>query len=348
MSRRFLYFADTVDFLKITAGTPEGYPGIGQIHHECPPPGFELQLSHRSWEPVLAALEGHSLPTPWFIEVGGDRGDITGWWWSTVGDVMTSLDTVQRFAITKILSDLAATVGRLVGAVLALPVVIKGEGPATMKWLETTHRGLLFGEAFQHHLAWGKPGDDPTTSEADALTLADTMATAWSTTMAASLLVAFNADVVYTELGVVELNQSDPGGDVTESYGTQWFMHPVGSRPTGGAATTSLPYEVACCVSLQTDHRGASGKGRFYLPPFTKDAITNHGLFNMGVVSPVIVAVGAYIDAVKASTELVPIVVSRKHRILNEVTSINCGIVPDSQRRRRRSLSEARVPEWAA
>lgn len=217
-----------------------------------------------------------------------------------------------------------------------------------MRWIQSTLRGLLFGEQFQHKMDWGNPGADPTTSEADALTLAETMATAWSTIFATPLLTAFSADVSYQEVGVVELNQSDPGGDVTESFGTQWFMYPTGSRPTGGSGSTSLPYEVACCVSLQTDHRGPSGKGRFYLPPFSKDGITNHGLFNMGVVSPVVVAVGAYIDNIKASTSLKPIVVSRTKKILNEVTSITCGIVPDSQRRRRRSLSEARVPEWTA
>jgi hypothetical protein len=76
--------------------------------------------------------------------------------------------------------------------------------------------------------------------------------------------------------------------------------------------------------------------------------VTNHGLYNMGVVSPVIVAIGAYIDNVKASSDLVPLVVSRKFKSLNEVKSITCGVVPDSQRRRRRQLSEARVAEWTA
>jgi hypothetical protein len=56
--------------------------------------------------------------------------------------------------------------------------------------------------------------------------------------------------------------------------------------------------------------------------------------------------IGAFFDAVVGATPYKPIVVSRRRLILNEVTSVNVGQVPDSQRRRRRSQDEARVLAW--
>ena len=44
------------------------------------------------------------------------------------------------------------------------------------------------------------------------------------------------------------------------------------------------------------------------------------------------------------SLDLVPVVVSRRRIILNEIKVIEIGKVPDSQRRRRRSQDEARAP----
>lgn len=348
MGRRYVYLASVDDVAKILLGTPIGWPGIGDIHHQLPPDGFELHVGGSRWPPAVVPPPLGAVRLPIYISVSQSSGDVTGWWWSTLGSLILHLSSAQQSALTRVIAGWAQDLGIVTAALMDAPVVIKGEAPAKMRWLQTTMRGLLFGEQFQHKLDWGNPGADPTTSEADGLALAETMATAWSTTMAASMTSAFSPDVVYQEVGVVELNQSDPAGDVTESWGTQWFMYPTGSRPTGGAASTSLPYEVSCCVSTQTDQRGARGKGRFYLPPFSKDGITVHGLFNMGIVSPVIVAIGNYIDNIKASESLKPIVVSRKFRVLNEITSITCGVVPDSQRRRRRSISEARVAEWTA
>jgi hypothetical protein len=340
--RRWYVLASEVDFALIGSHLVDEHFGV-------PPAGYAASV-HGSWTVPGAPFWplARSLRLPVCVEYDYPDTGPHGWWWGPAGDLLPHLGQHAAEVLQRALGLIEQSAGLVAGSLLAWPVILKGTGSDDMRWLQTTHRGLLFGEAFQHKLDWGKPGDDPTTSEGDALTLADLLAGQWSTIMATSLLTAFSPDVVYTEVGVVELNQSDPGGDVTESYGTQWSMYPTGSRPTGGSATTSLPYEVACAVSTQTDHRGPSGKGRFYLPPFSKDAITNHGLYNMGVVSPVIVAIGNFIDSIKGSEDLVPIVVSRKHRILNEIKSINVGIVPDSQRRRRRSLSEARVPEWTA
>lgn len=341
MPRRYVYLQSIGDALALAAGLPSSSGPL-------PPPGHELHTGHFGVHVGSLAYPAGEIRLPVFISFDDPSQDPHGWWTGTVADVLLALTGHEHDSLGVWIDRVSNFLRKTPEDVLAAPVVLKGQGEQVMRWLQSTFRGLLFGEAFQHKMDWGKPGDDPTTTETDALVLAQLMATQWSTIMGPSLLVAFPPDVVYTEVGVVELNQSDAGGDVTETYGTQWAMYPTTERPTGGSATTSLPYEVSCCVSLQTDHRGPSGKGRFYLPPFTKDGITVHGLFNMGVVSPVIVAIGDYIDSIKSSEDLVPIVVSRTKKILNEVTSINTGIVPDSQRRRRRSLNEARVAEWTA
>lgn len=57
---------------------------------------------------------------------------------------------------------------------------------------------------------------------------------------------------------------------------------------------------------------------------------------------------GDFFDSVKADHDLVPVVVSKRRLILNEITNVLVGAVPDSQRRRRRSQDEARVITWTA
>jgi len=58
-------------------------------------------------------------------------------------------------------------------------------------------------------------------------------------------------------------------------------------------------------------------------------------------------SVGAFFAAVEAAhSGLVPVVVSKRHLVLNEVKSVNTGKIPDSQRRRRNAQDEARVTGW--
>jgi len=83
------------------------------------------------------------------------------------------------------------------------------------------------------------------------------------------------------------------------------------------------------------------------MPPFYTGAMANAGMFN-ATCETVGTAFGNFVDGVKTETGLLPVVVSPRRQILNEVTSINVGHVPDSQRRRRKSQAEARTVVWSS
>lgn len=227
-----------------------------------------------------------------------------------------------------------------------------------MRWIRTTFRGELAGgaEFFQHKMDWGNPGADPTLDEGDALALAIDMAgwfeDGWGSGPGATMGVYASDEVRYTEVGVVQLeqhaakNKDGTGGDLAESYSTAWYRWATGTGPVGRAVGNPMPYEVSCCVTLQTETRGASGRGRFYFPPFATSAAGPGGMFATGAAESVGEGFGIYVDAVKTNSDYLPIVVSSRKMQLHEVTSINVGHVPDSQRRRRRNLAEARVTVW--
>jgi hypothetical protein len=246
------------------------------------------------------------------------------------------------------------------GAAGHYPVIYSPREGLTMKWIRTTFRGELGGgvEQFQWKLDWGNPGSDPTMDEAAAQAFADSAASIFAAAFVASLgalgsyaaLVA--SDVKYTEVGCVPWTQtvatdsSGGGGDAAQDFPTAWHAYPTATRPTGTGGI-ALPYEVALAVTLQTDTRGPRGRGRVYLPPFGVNSMIAGGIFNTNTVSMGGEFVQKIFDDMKAAhTPLVPVVVSERAKQLHEITSIQTGRVPDSQRRRRRAQSEAPTVQW--
>lgn len=275
---------------------------------------------------------------------------IGGFWWTTLGQMYADFpDQLSGLAL-----KLVARFGELeagdVGAVLAIPVVYEG-GTVRMRWISTTYRGTLGGgvEEFQHKMDLGVPGNDPDLSESDALLLAEQLAAIWYlriTSGSPALQGWISPEVVWTEVGVVQkvstaaTDKDGKGGNLSQSYGTQWNNYLTGARPAGQGGVT-LPYEVSCAVSLQTDQRGPRGKGRFYLPPFSQNSQVAGGLFQTAFIADLALAMKGWLNDIKAATPYVPIVVSRRALQLHEITSLRIGHVPDSQRRRRRSQAEA-------
>lgn len=219
-----------------------------------------------------------------------------------------------------------------------------------MRWLRVTHRGILGGgvEQFQFKVDLGNPGADPDLDEGERDALSANLANVWSTAWLAHS-THWSALIQFTEIGVAQVTQTDPtdkygNGGNQEASMTSWTLFPVGAGALqGGGAGPDLPYEVALAVTLQTDHRGPSGRGRLYLPAPHTGAMTTAGIFSAGTVTEASALIGNYIEAIADATPHMAVVVSPRRIILNEVTSINVGQVPDSQRRRRRSQDEARV-----
>jgi hypothetical protein len=298
-----------------------------------------------------------AFPEPWIDVVGDVTGGVPGdWYVTTLGDVITD----QHWNLVEVLAYFAPKIAKeVIDTIVQLgdwPVIYEVGKVDRMRWLKCSIAGKLGAtEAFVHTINFGKPGNDPTTTEAESLALAEAFAGYWATavsdTGATKLSWALPAEVVYTEVGVTECEQTSStaadgtGGNLSQSFPTTWYAWPNGAGPTVGEGL-SLPYEVACAVTFQTAKRGPSGRGRIYLPPFKTGQMGADGKYQAGAPAAGARSVGLFFDAVKAGHDLVPLVVSRRRLVLNEVTSINVGIIPDAQRRRRRSQDEARVTIW--
>lgn len=334
---RWPRLADPTDIPRLISGD--------RVFSGIPPPGTTLiPTAH---------------PEPWGLVCGEPTGAQVGDWY---------VEPLSEFTlgINADLVELAARLGaRFVGPVAtfagtlaAWPVIYEVGSVVSMRFIRVTLKGELGQgvEQFQTGFNLGNPGNDPTLDEAGALTLGGqintVMADLWfdQITGLGTPGELFSNEVKFTEIGVAEVNQEDPsaqdgsGGAQTQSYPTQWTL--MGGGLTGLVSTASLPFEVATCVTLQTDYAGPSGRGRMYLPPFAATIMTGDGLF----VSESVVTAGRWIgdlfDGIRAVTTLEPIVVSRRQRQLRLVERIYVGHVPDAQRRRRRSQDENRALAW--
>ena len=111
-----------------------------------------------------------------------------------------------------------------------------------------------------------------------------------------------------------------------------------------GRSAASLPLEVAMCVSLGTGVRGPRYRGRSYLGPLGTDTVTGgDGLFSLVAAQGVATTWKAKMLTAMAA-EPVPlqlVVASTRYATAQPVTDVRVGLVPDSQRRRRRSQNEA-------
>lgn len=312
---------------------------------DWPPPGCHV-VGDLIW-----GLNAIGLPEPQRIEIAGPLGGLPpgDLWWATVGEIAAGVDGLLERAIARMTELYVGRVVPGVGWLSAVPMVyISGEG-GTVKWISTTMRGTLAGtiEEFQFKMDFGNPGADPTLSESGALALAEQLAGLWATVWAVGPS-NWPSSVKFTEVGVVEKEQTSPtsadgtGGNLSQAYGTAWFMYPSGTVVSGSSGAVPLPFEVATCVTLATDHRGPSGRGRLYLPPTHINSMIAAGVFSGDYVTACNTLIGLYLESVKTNTPYVPVVVSRRRLILNEIVQTEVGKVPDSQRRRRRSQDEAR------
>lgn len=326
--------------LPFVVGAHEGW------HHQLPPPGCRI-----AYREPLGAMG--VLPDIVGTPEDGSAGDR---WWASLGDVAfgNAADVVE---VAGRLAGLIDPAVRAVFAVTDVPVVYD-QGGETVRWISSTFRGTLGTvEQFQFGINWGNPGADPDPNEAETLAFAQLLRDQWQSNLATmqgdqALLTMFPSDVKFTEVGAVVKEQTSAtasdgtGGDLSQKFDTQWAAYAVGGIPTGAASSAALPYEVSCAVTLQTDKRGPSGRGRIYLPPFATGYIGPGGKYTASTIATAGKAVGAFFAAVESASGHVPIVVSRRRLVLNEVTSVNVGLVPDAQRRRRRSQDEGRVTEW--
>lgn len=320
-------------------GDVERLAGGGDLEHVWPPPGTHL------------VPFGH--PEVWAAVCGTPPGADGHWYVTTLAEFVDAIDSTLERALTYFGSSWAPWLGAFINTVGQWPVIYEVGKGTFMRWESSTVRGSLGGgvEQFQWKMDWGIPGGDPDWSEAEALANAEVLAGviggAWQTD---SLDDMYPADMKMIEVGFTQKTQTDAtgsdgsGGNLAQAYPTQWFAWAAGTPVSGASAGVSLPFEVAACITLDTDHRGPSGRGRYYLPSPAVNAIAAGGVFNASYINAALSFARDVAVNGAAALGVVPVVVSRRRIILNEVNVIQMGKVPDSQRRRRRSQDEAYAP----
>lgn len=184
----------------------------------------------------------------------------------------------------------------------------------------------------------------------------------WSTTPSTGILnpddwlndqvaPAFQAQFgphVSNQQKIVTLKASPTTATGHVAEGRTCVLNFTNANPQGAATGDSLPLEVAAVVSWQTGLVGKRGRGRVYLPALTTAALTSSGRYSTAVTSGLVAAMKALLQATALTGVgagglwVLPIVCAAAGTQYGVINSLSVGNVPDSQRRRRRSLDEVR------
>lgn len=110
-----------------------------------------------------------------------------------------------------------------------------------------------------------------------------------------------------------------------------------------GSNGQTMPYQVAACISLKTNLSGASRRGRLYWPALGASISTNR----LQTPTDEATIAGNMRDLIKdcclagpPGPDSVPVIASRVLNDVTTVTSVGCGDILDTQRRRRDGLLE--------
>lgn len=235
-----------------------------------------------------------------------------------------------------------------------------------MRWFHVTVHGKLgTNEEVAHTFNLRtQPAPDVDQSVANVQTLANQIRDKWAAMMGTLLpggAVAFSSrlstNLVYDEVRVAYLEQlvagvnpkgvKDPAKRPAYIVPTQYAAFTPGAVKGTAAATSDLPWETALCLTLNSNVRGRSARGRSYLGGLSNAVMGSNGLFNATEVNHMGQVFGEqFIAAVNASTGAQFQVVSRTHLQAAPIQGVRVGVVPDSQRRRRRNQPEAYTQQW--
>jgi len=131
-------------------------------------------------------------------------------------------------------------------------------------------------------------------------------------------------------------------GEISPLTGQQQTLRESNVDIAGTSTSNSLPADVAIVVSLRSPVANRTGRGRFYLPQPTTNALTAVGRIDETAQSTIVDALLAAWTQANAAGEN-PVIYSRTQRATREITSFNVGDLFDTQRRRENTLTENRV-----
>lgn len=143
----------------------------------------------------------------------------------------------------------------------------------------------------------------------------------------------------YARLQTIKLNQIGTNGRYT---GDSTVLYDFDGDGLPGVGTTSVPAQLAYCVSLYTDKpRGRAARGRFYLPLPTSP-VDATGTLTLGNVQQWAAGVDAFLEAVSTGVpgHALGVVSDVGTGAENYVTQVKYGRVIDTIRSRREGLTE--------
>lgn len=310
-----------------------GWRGYGFTVADAPPYPFPL------------GTEG-----PWPVSIYGPPGTV---WLFTLSDIASNWTHVPvpigKAIIKRALRKLGSyTVGGNIWA-WRTPHPEGAAPDMAIKVIRTTiHAKLGAAEEIAHVLHWrSSPTPDVDQDMAAVKTFADQVRDHWVAFLNASgpvgsgtqLRAHIASDVQYNEVRAAFL-------EITPGVRPRYLIPTQYSTFTGATGNCSgvnpLPYEVAMCLSLNTHLRGARYRGRTYLGGLVQAELSSNGLFG----SPNTLAFGkAFYDqmvtAMTTDTGNDLHVLSAKFGESWPVSGVRVGVVPDSQRRRRKKQLEA-------
>lgn len=128
------------------------------------------------------------------------------------------------------------------------------------------------------------------------------------------------------------------------AQGSPCLLTWTANHPTGTGSGNPLPLQVAAVMSHRTSQIGRHGRGRMFMPALSTGALDTHGLISSAAQTAMVTAQVALLEALKltnlgvGSANIRPIIVGKpwtNYAVINRVQADN---IPDTQRRRRRSL----------
>ena len=131
-------------------------------------------------------------------------------------------------------------------------------------------------------------------------------------------------------------------GEISPLTGQQQTLRESNVNIPGTSESSALPADVAIVVSLRSPVANRTGRGRFYLPQPTTNALTAVGRLDETAQDTIVDALLAAWTQANAAGEN-PVIYSRTQRATREITSFNVGDLFDTQRRRENALTENRV-----
>lgn len=275
-----------------------------------------------------------------------------------------------KSAIEKLIQKLAiklppiGSMGWVTPLALAPPADPVGE---PMRWLHATILATLGGnESVAHTLNFRTaPTPDVDQDPAAVQTFANQIRDNWVIFLAAvaganTVQRYMSPDLVYKEVRVAYLEQTAGAGITTHvsrktgrpvkdfamprpNYIVPTQFATFGAtQAVGNSDGATLPYEVACCLSLKTAFRGPRNRGRFYLGGLTQTIMGANGNFQPTAVAGLAAAFDEkFLQPLNQTTGNDAHIVSRAYATSTPITGVSAGVVPDSQRRRRRTRLEA-------